>query len=253
MSTFGLGKDYATVSALKLAVAHRGPGGSFKWMSDLTALVEELTIASVDLVCFSAESNREDMLKACSLIRHVTDAPLLVVANYSAAGPLCEALCLDAGADDYMDSGTSLLAMASRISALVRRFRRMSREERPRVEAGLVIESDQNLYLDGRRVALTPKERRLLDLLANDRGDTVLRAELETALYATSADPRANVKRLIAGLRLKLDHTGVPGSAIRSVYGSGYQLHGVTRSARTQEDTPVPADGGGQKAEWGAR
>lgn len=94
---------------------------------------------------------------------------------------------------------------------------------------------------DWPKVGLTPFETRILQVLAKTPGQTVLRDEIETALYdgksaleRPARSPNSNgLEVMIRRIRRKLDPDGSVG-LITTVRGRGYAL-------RTWEEEPASA------------
>ena len=95
---------------------------------------------------------------------------------------------------------------------------------RGRINVGVVIPPDfEARKLDGRPVALTSLEYRLLAYLMHRPGHVVSRTELTEHLYAQDFDRDSNtIEVFIARLRRKL-----PPDTIETVRGLGYRLAGA--------------------------
>lgn len=139
---------------------------------------------------------------------------------------------LDAGADDYLVKPFSLLELAARLRALVRR------DDRPRpvsLEVGnLRLEPSTKRAFRGRsEVVLSPKEFALLELLLRHPGSVLSRTQIIDSIWDFAWDGTSNVvDQYVRYLRRKLDVPGEP-SHIETVRGHGYRLradqpHGAT-------------------------
>jgi two-component system OmpR family response regulator len=128
---------------------------------------------------------------------------------------------LDRGADDYLGKPFEPAELVSRCRALLRRS---SGRTSPRIAIG-EVEIDtarRSISRNGRTVAVTPREFRVLEYLALNRGRVVSRDELLTHLYSDSEDTLSNVLEVyVAGLRRKLG-TGI----IETRRGHGYLVDG---------------------------
>ncbi len=130
---------------------------------------------------------------------------------------------LDLGADDFLIKPFSFDEVRARIQALGRRD-----QERPATEltAGTVIIDTvtKTVRVGGARLALTPKEYALLELLARRRGQVLSRAAIFEHLYASHSEASDKViEVLMSTLRAKLAGAGA-GELIETRRGFGYVL-----------------------------
>ena len=126
---------------------------------------------------------------------------------------------LDAGADDYMVKPFDLDELLARIRAQIRR--RDLRGSDVLSVGGMTMDLPARSVLkDGRAVALTAKEFKVLAELARRMGRFVSKAELENALYDDAASIESNtVEVAIYALRRKLG-----AGLIITVRGLGYMI-----------------------------
>jgi len=111
---------------------------------------------------------------------------------------------LDAGADDYLIKPFDPAELVSRCRALVRRA---AGHRSPVIAIGDVeIDTARRMAVrDGHPVAVTPREFRVIEYLALNRGRVVSRDELLAHLYNDAEETWSNVLEVyVAGLRRKL-------------------------------------------------
>ena len=152
------------------------------------------------------------------------DTPVLML---SALGSTDDRVSgLTAGADDYLGKPFSFAELLARLQVLVRR-----RTGTPRMQDTVLRCAD--LELDrlsrvvrrgGRKIALQPREFRLLEYLLLHLGEVVTRTMLLEAVWDFHFDPGTNVIDVhISRLRRKIDD-GEGTMLFHTVRGAGYRL-----------------------------
>jgi len=181
---------------------------------------DALDRASPDVVLLDLGLPDADGVDICRQLRERSGVAIIVV---TARGEEPErVLALDAGADDYLVKPFGLAELLARIRAVLRRVHPGGGVLR---HGPLVVDvRARKVTVDGRDVALTPKEFDILECLALDPGRVVSRQEiLERAWDAHRYGPTKVLDVHVAALRRKL---GVPG-LIEAAYGKGFRLGGV--------------------------
>ncbi len=136
-------------------------------------------------------------------------------------------LGLEIGADDYVTKPFSVKELTARIRAVLRRL-----ESRPAVGAeetldvgGLKIdERSYEVFVNGRKVDLSPTEFRLLRFLARNPGRVYSREQILDQVWGDEAfvEPRT-VDVHIRRLRAQIERGGSPGYIV-TVRGVGYKF-----------------------------
>ncbi|MFF9171266.1 MULTISPECIES: response regulator transcription factor [unclassified Streptomyces] len=162
-----------------------------------------------------------DGVEVCRRLRARSDAAIIAV---TARGEEADrVVALDQGADDYLVKPFGLAELLARIRAVLRR-RRPAEPETVRHGPLTLDLRTRQVSVDGRPVALTPKEFGVLECLAADPGRVLSRQQiLERAWDAHWYRPTKVLDVHVASLRRKL---GVPG-LIETVYGHGFRLGSV--------------------------
>lgn len=127
----------------------------------------------------------------------------------------------DAGGDDYVAKPFATVELVARIQALVRRAGGVAPVEAEGIRLDPVSHA---VSAEGREVALTPTEFRLLALLLARPGEAVRRRELVRAGWPHGAIVRENtLDAYVARIRRKLKQLDAA-PEIRTVHGVGYRV-----------------------------
>jgi DNA-binding response OmpR family regulator len=176
-----------------------------------------LSHGAADVVLLDLELPDGDGANVCRKLRERSAVAIIVVTAY---GEECDRVnALDAGADDYLVKPFGLAELQARIRAVLRRVRPGGELI---MHGPLTVDlRTKKVTVNGREVALTPKEFDILECLALDPGRVVGRQEvLESAWDSHWYGPTKVLDVHVAALRRKL---GVPG-LIETVYGRGFRL-----------------------------
>jgi DNA-binding response OmpR family regulator len=129
---------------------------------------------------------------------------------------------LNAGADDYVTKPFDLGELIARVKALVRRGKGHSSASL-KVRNVEIDTSTRRVICNGKAVALSAMEYRVLEYLAHRQGAIVSKTELLEHLYDFNWERFSNVIEVyISGLRRKLDDKN--GILIQTLRGQGYML-----------------------------
>ncbi len=161
-----------------------------------------------------------DGLEVLATLRQLGwSGPVLVLTARDAVASRVEAL--DRGADDYVVKPFSYEELVARLRALVRRAR--APRWAPLACGDLVLSPDQpEVRVAGRPVALSPRERALLEVLVRRQNDVVRREVILREAFGYDFDPGTNVIDVhVSHLRRKLAASAV---RIDTVRGVGFSL-----------------------------
>jgi len=152
------------------------------------------------------------------------DTPVLML---SALGSTDDRVSgLTAGADDYLGKPFSFAELLARVQALVRRRNGTSKAQDTTIRCGaLELDRLTRVVRRGvRKIALQPREFRLLEYLMLHQGEVVTRTMLLEAVWDYHFDPGTNVIDVhISRLRRKIDD-GEQSVLFHTVRGAGYRL-----------------------------
>ena len=177
-----------------------------------------------------------DGLAACHAVRQFSNVPIIMVT--ARVDEIDRLLGLDTGADDYICKPFSPREVVARIKALLRRMDGGLTEggaggaggadltaSNPAAIAFQINEASQQINWNGKPLALTPVEFRLLRALLSRPGQIMARSRLLDTLHHDMRDTSDRaIDSHVKNLRRKLDQAGAGQAAITSVYGAGYRL-----------------------------
>ncbi len=173
----------------------------------------------IDLVILDVMMPPPDGWAVLKLIRENHRTPVLMLTAKAGEYDQLEGFAL--GADDYVTKPFSPGLLVARVEALLRRSG--TRKETPTEFDGVrVDEPGHTIFLDGKRLDLTPKEYDLFLYLFENAGIALTRERLLSAVwnYDFYGDLRT-VDTHVKQLRAKL---GTRAERIRTIRGVGYSL-----------------------------
>jgi len=219
--------------------------------SSLRDIKAEFLAACPHLVLLDINLPYMDGFYWCRQIRTVSNAPVIFISARS--GDMDQVLALDNGGDDYVTKPFSIDVVIAKVRAALRRA---YGEYSASAEADPDVYEVEGLYLHrgknmaewrGEQVFLTPKEFRLLDLLARRLGQVVPRDRLLEALWDDVEFVDDNTLTVnVTRVKRKLQSIGVNG-AIETIRGAGYKLTPIWMDERHSPDGCKSAgeEGGG--------
>jgi two-component system response regulator RegX3 len=163
--------------------------------------------------------------EVCRRLRVESSVPIIMLTARDAEAD--RVLGLEIGADDYITKPFSEVELLSRVRAILRR-RRLDRlgDATVRRLGGLSVDVVKHEVLaDGRPVALSPSEYKLLALLAEEPGRVFTRSEIMQHLWQSTyvGDERA-CDAHVSTLRRKIERDRLHPERIITVPGFGYKL-----------------------------
>jgi DNA-binding response OmpR family regulator len=146
-------------------------------VKDEQQLFEALETREPDLILLDDISPESHDFELCRRVRDFSLVPIIVMSAHKQDHS--KARALDAGADDYLTKPVSVVELLAQVRAVLRRTQWNTHEQqtalRPILTFGnLVVDFLQHqVTIDGRPVALTPIEYRILSYLAQNAGRIV--------------------------------------------------------------------------------
>lgn len=164
-------------------------------------------------------------LEVCKRVRDTNKAiPILMLTAYGAVEDKVNALSV--GADDYLVKPFHLEELFARINALLRRSnsKKTGEKEQYTIEDLVIDTNSLKVTRGGKEIVLTPKEYKLLELLASADGQTVSKQTIANKVWDINFETGTNtIEVYINYLRKKIDK-GFERALIQTRPGFGYYL-----------------------------
>jgi len=223
--------DVKTLAAVRLYLEHAGFEVAAAGDGQ-AALDRARATPAPDLIVLNLMLPGLDGLEVCRRLREDSAVPIIMLTARSTVEDRLEGL--DLGADDYVVKPFSPRELVARTRAVLRRVCDSS-EETPIRIGGLVVDPARHqVSVDGARVDLTPREFRLLAVMARAPGRAFARAELVERVLGTDSEALdRTVDVHVVNLRRKLEPDPAHPVWIETVYGVGYRLRAPSREGGT--------------------
>ena len=217
--------DAKTVSAIRLYLEH----GGFQVLvaaDGREALSLATTTPPPDLVVLDLMLPGLDGLEVCRRLRETSDIPIIMLTARSTEEDRLEGLEL--GADDYVVKPFSPRELAARVHAVLRRVPGGAPGGPPiRVGPVTIDAARHEVTVRGDSVGLTPREFRLLEVLARAPGRAFTRAELVARAFGADSEALdRTIDAHVVNLRRKIEADPGRPALIETVFGVGYRLKG---------------------------
>jgi two-component system phosphate regulon response regulator OmpR len=199
-------------------------------LADGEAVLNTIRKESPELVILDVMLPKKDGLEVLKEIRAASKVPVIML---TAKGEEADRVVgLELGADDYLPKPFSPRELLARIKAVLRRLEpgmkpAAGEREGQRVEAGnlLLDKAKQTLLIEGKEVALSSTEYRVLKVLMENPNRVLSRDQIMT--LAQGKDFMAFDRSIdvhISKLRAKLESDPRSPKRIKTIWGSGYMF-----------------------------
>jgi DNA-binding response OmpR family regulator len=214
--------DEKTVATVRLYLEHAGfeviTAGDGAGALDLARREPAPDLVVLDLMLPGI-----DGLEVCRRLREESAIPLIMLTARSSEEDRLEGL--DLGADDYVVKPFSPRELAARVRAVLRRAPGASDGPAIRIGALVIDPARHEVLVRGTKAALTPREFRLLEVLARAPGRAFTRSELvERAFGAASDALDRTIDAHVVNLRRKIEIDPSRPAIVETVFGVGYRL-----------------------------
>ncbi len=205
--------------------------------------IRDATLQPIDMVIVDLALPDMDGSEVIERIRSWSTVPIIVLSVRSNEAE--KVRLLELGADDYVVKPFGMAELLARVRVALRRQMRAASGE-PRVKVGpLTIDlAARAVLLNGTRLTLTPKEYRLLQVLAQHAGNVVTHQHLLKEVWGTIHVHDTHYLRIfVRKLRQKIEPDPNIPHILMTELGVGYRL---------AQDADQPAWNGSAKAEAAA-
>ncbi|MGE5481645.1 MAG: response regulator transcription factor [Bacteroidota bacterium] len=194
---------------------------------DFGRIKEEFVRLEPDLVLLDINLPRFDGYYWCRQIRTVSKVPIVFISARD--DDIDQVRALENGGDDYITKPFTLELVLAKVNSILRRtygeYALGHALQVLRAGEMLLNRSTNRVARGGKEIELTPKEFRLLWLLAERAGEIVGREELLEALWDDTEFVDDNTLTVnVARVRRRLEELGLP-SAIETKRGQGYRFN----------------------------
>jgi DNA-binding response OmpR family regulator len=180
-----------------------------------------------DIVLLDGRLPRIDGFEVCRRIRQDSMTPVIMLSVRDEEGDILRGLQL--GADDYLTKPFSTRQLVARIKTVLNRYRDRDRARRPtsQVQVGNVLLDLEfhEVTRDGERIQLSPREFRILSILALNAGRIIPYARLIEYAWGYYDESNSDLlKAHVSRIRKKVGLSPRGAGSIAAVLGVGYRM-----------------------------
>ncbi len=198
--------------------------------ADGEAALEFAGRAAYDLVLLDLNLPKLSGIEVFKRLRERSAIPVIMVTTRG--DEIDRVVGLELGADDYLAKPFSPRELVARVKSVLRRTSAPSAllnvdRAVQRVDALEIDRTGHEVRRAGKKVAVTPMEFRILDVLASNPGRALSRAQLLDMTTDEGSDIfDRTLDRHIANLRRKIEEDPIRPHYIETVAGVGYKFRG---------------------------
>lgn len=187
--------------------------------------LSQASLRSPNLVLLDLGLPDADGIEVARVLRRTQQVPIIVISARDGEDQQIQAL--DAGANDYVQKPFRQGELMARVRAALRFSRHMSAAAESFHNGRLRIEfSRQEVFLDGEKVALTPKQYKLLALLAREPGRVLTHQVILREVWgATHVNQIQYLRVFMKQLREKLEADPTRPTMLATVVRVGYRFN----------------------------
>jgi two-component system, OmpR family, KDP operon response regulator KdpE len=178
----------------------------------------------LDVIIVNLGLSDMDGAEVIERIRSSSSVPIIVLSIKS--GEQQKVHLLELGADDFIVKPFGMAELLARVRVMLRRQSRTANGEQRVTVGPLTIDlAARTVLLNSRRLTLTPKEYRLLQVLAQHAGKSVTHQHLLTVVWGSvHAHDTHYLRILVRKLRQKIEPLRNSPKVLMTESGVGYRL-----------------------------
>jgi DNA-binding response OmpR family regulator len=199
-------------------------------VSDGQETIDAIQTQPIDLLILDIMMPKMDGYEVTRIIREKHNMPIIFLSAKTSDFDKVQGLVI--GADDYMTKPFIPIELVARVNAQLRRFMKLNQpkyKQNSNLEfGGLTISPEQRTAtLYGKNIELTPKEFKILYLLASNPNKVYNAEDIFQKVWGDAYYEGGNTVMVhIRTLRKKLEEDKRKNKLIKTVWGVGYKFNG---------------------------
>lgn len=199
-------------------------------VSDGQETIDVIQTQPIDLLILDIMMPKMDGYEVTRIIREKHNMPIIFLSAKTSDFDKVQGLVI--GADDYMTKPFIPIELVARVNAQLRRFMKLNQpkyKQDSNLEfGGLTISPEQRtVTLYGKNIELTPKEFKILYLLASNPNKVYNAEDIFQKVWGDAYYEGGNTVMVhIRTLRKKLEEDNRKNKLIKTVWGVGYKFNG---------------------------
>src|SRR5580704_12460747 len=205
--------------------------------------IRSATLSSPDLIILDLALPDMDGTEVLQRIRSWSEVPIIVLS--ARANEDEKVRLLELGADDYVVKPFGMAELLARARAAMRRQQRTATGDAVLKIGPVAFDfAARSVSVDGRRISLTRKEYRLLQVLAQHAGNVLTHQHLLREVWGTShLNDTHYLRIMIRNLRKKIEADPTRPRIILTELGVGYRLGTDDQEQPEVAEEPIEDDG----------
>jgi len=211
--------DIALSNGIVLAL--KDDNCSFVQSYDIASAKKQISKNSFDLMILDINLPDGTGLDLLADVRKISNLPVIVLTANDLETDIVTGFEL--GADDYITKPFSLMVLRARVSVQLRKGKQQI-PDAVQIDKYIFSFKKMEFWREGKLVDLSKTEQKLLRILIENRGNTVVRADLVDRIWTDGAEyvDENALSVTIKRLRDKLEDIPSVPKYIKTIYGLGY-------------------------------